>query len=408
MTIDEASIEQILRPLIEVDTSNPPGKNYEKIVKIIEEQLAPTGCKIELPKPPQERVKELFRESEGVRGERVNLVATLDRGKGKTVILNGHMDVVPAPGAWTYPPFKLSKKDGMLYGRGVADMKGSLTVLILVFRRLAEDKSWKGKLVLTATVDEEIGGYTGLAYLFDEKLVKGDYCIVGDGAANNITNAANGCLRFRVSLRGKSVHSSMNWRGINAIDKAAHLITRLEEYNASLQKRKSKVPTNPDAGVDRLTPSLTVGLIRGGTKVNIVPDRCVVNIDRRVIPEEEKIKAIEEFEQILDELEKKDENFKYDLLIGGSHDSFHTPEDSEVVKTLRASYEEVKGEKCPAYGGLGCYDAAYAAKHGIPTAVLGVSRTAESNVHGIDERARISDLVDFGNIVEKTVLKLLK
>jgi len=405
--IDEANIEAILRPLVEVDTSNPPGKNYEKIAKIIEEQLAPTGCEVELLKPPRERVKELIKESEGIAGDRMNLVASLDRGEGETMILNGHTDVVPAVGDWTYPPFKLSKSGGEWYGRGVADMKGSLAALILAFRELAANGSWRGKLVLTATVDEEIGGYTGLAYLLDEQLVKGDYCIVGDGAATNITNAANGCLRFRVSFRGKAVHSSMNWRGINAIEKAARLITRLEGYNASLRDRKSKVPTNPEYGVDRLTPSLTVGLIRGGTKVNIVPDRCVVNIDRRVIPEEDKNKAIEEFEKILEEFEEKDKDFKYDLLIGGFHDSFHTPEDNELIKALSASYEEVKGERCRVLGTLGCVDAAYAAKHGISVAVFGASRV-ESNVHGLDERVRIADLVNFGHIVERTALKLMR
>jgi succinyl-diaminopimelate desuccinylase len=118
-------------------------------------------------------------------------------------------------------------------------MKGSLAALIIVFRELASKKDWKGKLVLTATVDEEIGGYTGLAYLVDEELIKGDYCIVGDGHATHLTNASNGCLRFKVRIRGHSVHSSMNWLGTNAVEKAAKLITILERYNVSLQKKNS-------------------------------------------------------------------------------------------------------------------------------------------------------------------------
>ena len=157
-----------------------------------------------------------------------------------------------------------------------------------------------------------------------------------------------------------------------------------------------------------MTPSLTVGLIKGGTKVNIVPDNCVMDIDRRVIPEEKKINAIEEFKQILNEFEGKDKDFSYNLLIGGSHDSFRTPEDIMLINALQSSYEQVKQEKCSIYGGLGCYDAAHASKHGISTAVFGTSRTTESNVHGTDERARISDIVNFGNIIERTVLKLLE
>ncbi len=405
--IDETRIGDILRSFIEVDTSNPPGKNYDKIVKIIVEQLNSTDCEIKLLKVPQEKVKELIKESDEVAGDRVNLVASIDRGKGKTMMLNGHMDVVPAFGDWAYSPFKLSVKDGEWYGRGVADMKGSLAALIVVFRELAVKNSWKGRLILTATVDEEIGGCTGLAYLMDESLIKSDYCIVGDGNATHITNASNGCLRFKVDIRGRAVHSSMNWRGINAIEKAANLVTRLEKYNLSLYKRRSKVHTSPEYGVDRLTPSLTVGVIKGGTKINIVPDRCEVDIDRRVVPEESKQKAIEEFKKILISLEEDDKEFKYDLLVGGLHDAFSTSKDNELIKALSASYKEVKGERCKALGGLGCYDAAHVAKHGIPTAVFGVSRL-ESNIHGINEKVKIEDLINFGLIVEKTVLRLMK
>jgi len=405
--IEEADIETCLQQLIEVDTSNPPGRNYGKIVKVIEEQLITTGCVIKLIKPPKEKIVELIKNHEEVSGNRVNLIASLDRGDGKTVILNGHMDVVPAMGEWTYPPFKLSRKGKEWYGRGVADMKGPLAGLILVFREMAMKKNWKGKLILTATVDEEIGGSTGLAYLMEQGLVKGDYCIVGDGSATHITNAANGCLRFRVLFKGKAVHASMNWTGVNAIEKAARLIVRLERENMSLQKIRSKVPTSPEYGVDKLTPSLTVGLIKGGTKVNIVPDQCSLEVDRRVIPEENKSNAIQQFKNILQEFEVKDKEFKYDLQIGGLHDSFSTPEDSELIKALRHAYEEVKGERSTVLGGLGCYDAAHVAKHKVPVVVFGVSRP-ESNIHGIDERIKVQDLVNFNKIIEKTVIKLMK
>ncbi len=405
--IDEASIEKVLRPLIEVDTSNPPGENYGKLLKIVEEQVAPTGCEVQLLRPPEERVKELSKESENVAGERVNLVATLSRGQGKTVVLNGHIDVVPAVGEWTYPPFELTKKGKLWYGRGVSDMKGPLATLVLAFRELAENKRWNGKIILAATIDEEIGGYTGMGYLFEEGLVRGDYCIVADGDATNIVNAANGCLRIRVRFKGKAVHSSMNWRGVNAIEKAAKLATRLEKYNASLLKKRSKVHANADSGTTRLRPSVTTGVIRGGTKVNVVPDECVVEIDRRVIPEEDKAEAAEEFKGILKELAAKDKDFKYDLLIGGFHNAFITPPDNPLIKALKSSYRQVRGESCSVVGTLGCVDASYAARAGVPAAVFGASRI-ENNVHGLDEKVRIADLVSLGPIVEKTVLKLMR
>jgi succinyl-diaminopimelate desuccinylase len=405
--IDESSLEAILGPLIEVDTSNPPGKNYEQIVKVIEKQLAHIGCNIELVRTPEERVKELIKEAEGISGERVNLIASLERGKGKTVILNAHTDVVPAGDGWTHPPFKLSKKGREWHGRGVADDKGPLAMLILVFKELAENPDWQGRIVLAPTVDEEIGGHTGLAYLLDAGLLKGDCCIVGDGGIENITNAANGCLRFRVTLRGKAVHSSRNWMGVNAVEKGAKLTSRLGEYNTSLHGVKSKVPANPQTGVDWLTPSVTVGVVRGGTKVNIVPDRCVLEIDRRVIPEEDKAEEVIKFKNMLEEFRRGDEDFKYDIVVGGFHDSFYTPMDSEIVTTLSQVYREVTGREGRIFGTLACVDAAHVAKQGIPVAVFGASRVG-SNIHGIDERVRIDDLKDFGLIVEKTVLRILR
>lgn len=405
--IDESKIELILRPLIQVDTTNPPGRNYRKIVEIIEHQLLPTGCSIKKVKTPKARIKGLSKVVEGVDGERVNLIAHMRKGKGKTLLLNAHVDVVPAGSGWRYPPFTLVKSGRRLYGRGVADDKGPLAVLILVFNELAKNSDWHGSLILTATVDEEIGGYTGLSYLLDQGLVTGDYCIVGDGSIESITHASNGCLRFRVLFRGKAVHSSMYWRGVNTIEKAAKLIERLEKYNKHLFTRKSKIQANPRSGVDWLTPCMTVGVIKGGVKVNIVPDRCVLEIDRRVIPEENKAEAIQEFIEILKELKKEDENFNYEIQVGGFHNAFVTPKSHKLIKTFQHVYEKNKNEPARIFGSLGCLDASYVVEHNIPTVNFGVRRI-ESRVHGIDEFAYIDDMRDFGIITKETILKLLK
>lgn len=349
----------------------------------------------------------MSKEVDGISGGRVNLIATLERDEGKTMIFNAHIDVVPAVGEWTKPPFKLTKTGDELFGRGVSDDKGPLAMFVLVIKELAETPGWKGKIILAATVDEEIGGYTGLGYLMDEEVISGDYCIVGDGDIDSISNAANGCLVFKLTIKGKSVHSSMNWLGINAVDKAAKLITRLEAYNKILNTRKSKVPTNPEKGVECLTPSLTVGLIRGGAKVNIVPDSCKLEVDRRVTPEENKLEAIKEFKKILEELKMEDKDFNYDLHVEGLHNSFYVSEDNELIKTACRVYEEVTKRKGRVLGTLGCLDTSYVAKRGIPVFTFGVSRV-ESGIHGIDEHARIKDLIDFGLIVKETTQRLLR
>jgi succinyl-diaminopimelate desuccinylase len=374
--MDESNIESTLRPLVEVNTSNPPGRNYRKIAIIIKQQLLPIGCEIKLVKTPEERVKALASEVEGTSGERINLVATLKRGKGKTILLNAHSDVVPVGTGWTYSPFALTKDEGRFYGRGVSDDKGPLAVFILVLKELAVNPDWKGSIQLAVTVDEEIGGYTGLSCMLDEGIVAADYCIVSDGVITGITNASNGGLQFRVVLHGKSVHSSMNWRGINAIEKASKLIARLEKYNkllyTSARALKCKIRVNPESGVNYLTPSISVGVVQGGIKVNIIPDRCVVEIDRRVIPEEKKSDAVKEFKEILEALKREDAEFSYELVVRGPYNSWQTPENHELVTTMSQVYEKVTKSPAPVRGALGCLDACYAAEHQIPVVNFGV------------------------------------
>ena len=405
--LDESTLEQVLASLIEVNTSNPPGRNYGRINHIIKKHLASSGCKFNLVTVPPTRVRELIKEAEGISGERVNLIASLERGVGKTIILNAHVDVVPAGKGWTYPPFKLTRRNRVWYGRGVADDKGPLAAFIIILNELAKNPNWQGKIILAPTIDEEIGGHTGLSYLLDSGLLRGDSCIVGDGGIENIANAANGCLRFRVAIKGRSVHSSMNWFGINAIEKASKLIKRVAEYDNALHKIKSNIPANPQMGVNRLTPTITVGVINGGTKVNIVPNTCVLEIDRRLIPEEEKAEAITSFTSILEDLSRVDKDFQYDLKIGGFHDSFITSMNDEVVTTLSQTYNELLRKKCHIYGSLGCLDASHVARHNIPVVAFGASRV-ESNYHGLDEQVRIDDLLNFGNIIKMTVLRMLK
>lgn len=94
------------------------------------------------------------------------------------MILNAHADVVPVGEGWTHPPFKLTRRGREWYGRGVADDKGPLAALILVFNELAKNPDWQGKIILAPTINEEIRGHTGLSYLLDVGLLKGDYCIV--------------------------------------------------------------------------------------------------------------------------------------------------------------------------------------------------------------------------------------
>lgn len=221
---------------------------------------------------------------------RANIVARILRpGATTTILLDAHQDTVPVDGM-TIEPFHPVVREGRLYGRGACDVKGGMAAMLAAFSRLAREPSSKAaNVIMSCTCDEEFTatGARSLAQHWsapagrDSLLaVPPDVCVVAEPTELNIIVAHRGAIRWKLRTTGRACHSSRPKEGVNAIYKMAQVLSCLERYAEELP---SMAPTHPLCG----SATISVGRIEGGVSVNVVPDQCTIEIDRRVIPGED-------------------------------------------------------------------------------------------------------------------------
>ena len=207
---------------------------------------------------------------------RPNVTGYVDAGAEKTLLLEAHLDTVQAD-AMTIPSFTPEVRDGKLYGRGSCDTKGSLAAFLYgVSSALGAGGRLRFNVVILAAADEEYQ-FTGARHAVAQGL-KADFGIVGEPTLLRIVRAHKGVTRWRLRTKGLAAHSAYPERGENAIYAMGHVLVALEEYALAL---RGTTP-HPILGV----PSLSAGVIEGGEAVNIVPESCTVEIDRRTLPGE--------------------------------------------------------------------------------------------------------------------------
>jgi succinyl-diaminopimelate desuccinylase len=396
--------------LVSIDTTVPPGLNYSKISQVLAGELKELGVTPRVSYIPEATIKKKVSPEVGLKGPRPNTYATLEgEGKGPRILLNGHVDVVPAsPEGWTNDPFDPTIRSGHIYGRGAADMKGSDACTIFSLKALVETgPKFSGSITPTFTTDEEVGGYTGVNHLVDKHVITKDvdYCISADSGIEVLHVAALGDAEFVITVKGVAAHSGRGWTGINAIEEAASLIEKLKVLGQEITRRRSKIPAEPMYGTKKMRPGLYVNTIKGGLKGNIIADTCEILVDRRFIPEEKPEVIESEIRKIIREFAKKSPaKVSMKKILG--YDPMMTPPDHKLVKVVRKQARKVLGRDTPPAGSQGSTDMAVVTKLGIPVAVLGATRE-DSNIHGIDEHVRINDLVSVTKILTHSYLELL-
>ncbi|MFB3764655.1 MAG: M20 family metallopeptidase [Methanotrichaceae archaeon] len=387
----------LLEDLVGFQTVAPPGNLYPEVVDYLIPIFNGMGFKtsrIEIP----EDVFQAKCSDRMLAGKRVNLMANLDVGARETLVIYTHLDVVPTHGDWLTNPFELVKKNGRVYGRGVSDSKGAVAALIAALQSLLKEKKPKYNLSILLTTDEEVGGYSGLCYFTDIGLVKGDYMLCMDGFSDDVVIGSNGVINWEIEVHGKSAHSGSSFLGINAVEKALPVMESLMALKKEVQSKRSLLHGNSTLaplGVKNLMPILNITVIKGGIKENIVPDRCIIRGDRRVIPEEEMEEAMAEIERAV-KIEGVDLNLKF----FPGYPPMSVNPDHHWVTEVRDAVQRGMGFLPNLSGTQGSLDQAYATdKTNIPTCVYGVGRQLESNIHGTNENARISDLEGFARFI---------
>jgi len=222
--------------------------------------------------------------------ERPNIIARIDGEQpGKRIIFEAHTDTVTAVDMET--PFEPVVRNGRLYGRGACDTKGGLAAMMHALAQVkASDHKPPCEIWLAATVDEEhsCGGVKALC-----ETLEADAAIVAEPTQLRVTTACKGCLRWRIEVLGREAHSSKPHLGSNAIVQMAEVIRVIDRDSQFLNSRR-----HPLLG----SPTCSIGIIRGGTQVNVVPDHCTIEIDRRLLPGEEVGDVLTHYATLLDDL----------------------------------------------------------------------------------------------------------
>jgi len=264
-----SNLSQLLADLVRIPSVNPMGRPGDgphffehRVTDYLERFFSDLGV-------PYER--------QPVAPLRENIVARFDSpGATRTLLWEVHQDTVPVE-AMIIDPFGGEIRDGRLYGRGACDVKGGMTAMLMAFARLVRERpAGAANVILACTADEE-HTFLGVQELM-RRGVKADAAIVAEPTGLNIVDAHKGVVRWKLATPGRACHSSRPEQGISAIYRMGQVLTATQQYADQLSKSR----TDPRLGV----PTISVGRIEGGVSVNTVPDRCVIEIDRRLLPGE--------------------------------------------------------------------------------------------------------------------------
>lgn len=267
-----------------------------------------------------------------VKGKRFNVIAVLDgksNGTGRNLMFNGHMDTVGV----SYlkgNPFKPVIKAGRMYGRGSCDMKGSLAAMMSAMLALANSKKrLSGDLTFAAVIDEEHGSM-GTAELV--KRYHADAGIVGEPTDMKIGIAHKGYVWLEVEVMGREAHGSVPERGVDAIENMSKLIIELQPLRKRYRTIKHRLVG---------TPKIHTSTIQGGTEWSTIPGKCVLHVERRLIPGERPEAAVKELQGLIRKVARKDPTFKANLRLIHHADPMEVPANSPIVRILRRNVRQL-------------------------------------------------------------------
>ena len=378
-SIDEQYLTQTLVELVQINSSNPlltPGAPGEAAVGAhIAKQMAALGLEVV---------------THDLGPNRVNVVGILPgKGKGRSLMLNGHMDTVGVQGMDA--PFSAAISEGKLYGRGSQDMKASLAAMLAVVKTLNDSGiSLAGDLILTAVADEEYGS------LGTEDIVRhytADAAIVTEPTNMALCRAHRGFIWYTVETTGRAAHGSRYQDGIDAIMHMGRFLAELDTLEQELRARPAHELAGP--------PSLHASTIQGGTELSVYPAHCRLEIERRSAPGESVEGVTAEFQAIIDKLSAADPNFQATVATFLHRAPFSVSEDAPIVKALEQAATRHLGS-APAHVGAPFWtDAALLAEAGIDTVLMGPTG---AGLHSAEEWVDLRSVTDLAAILTDTAI----
>jgi succinyl-diaminopimelate desuccinylase len=392
---------RLLGDLVRRPSENPPG-DTRAAAECVVEYLEDKGHAHEIVEP-----------TPGM----VNVVATTDRGAGRSVILNGHLDTFPVGdrGGWERDPFGGEVVDGKVFGRGVSDMKAGTAASLIAFCLLSELRDeWKGRLTFAAVADEETMGPWGANYLVDHHpKLRADAVLIGEPSTpSTVRFGEKGMVWFTLTARGQMGHSAYPHHGWNAIFEIAEALAELrqmetmawpvpEEFLRRIDEARAPTTAMLGGGTTDVLSSVTVnaGVITGGTKINLIADQCRVEIDVRIPPGV----ASADILRIVGRVVRRHRGMRYDLMQRSEPN--WTPPSHEFLQTVHRTVTAVCGE-APFFNisGPGT-DSRVFRRAGMPVAVFGPTPYF---LGGANEHVTVRDYLDVIRVHALSVLEFLR
>jgi len=394
--------------LVRIPTINPPGEAYDDCARFIGNRLAADGFDVEY-------LVADGRPEHSARYPRVNVVGGRRGGPGPVVHLNGHFDVVPAGAGWTLDPFGGIVRDGKIYGRGACDMKAGIAAAVFASEAITRaGVQLPGTIEISGTVDEESGGFAGVAWLAEQGRVakdRTDYVIIPEPLdVDRICIGHRGVYWFELTTRGRIAHGSMPFLGVNAIEGMGHVLEAIKsELQPALAARTTAMPVVPD-GARHATININGidgGQPVGGIQTPCVADCCRAVFDRRFLIEEGFEPTRREIVDLIERAVRATPGLEYevrDLMI--VHPT-KTPDGSPLVGALDAAILRILNKPATLAASPGTYDQKHFARiAGVPHCVAYGPGELEL-AHQPDEWCRIADLVNATKVIALATLDLM-
>jgi len=396
--------------MIRLPTVNPPGEGYRECAELIGAELQRCGFGVEY-------LAAEGRPEHTVAHPRINVLGRLQGHRARPrVHLNGHFDVVPAGAGWTVDPFGGEVRDGRIYGRGACDMKAGIAAAVYAAEAVRRaGVTLNGSIDISATVDEESGGFAGAAWLAERGYLTSadvDHVIIPEPLnVDRICVGHRGVYWFEITTHGRIAHGSMPFYGVNAIDHMAQVLDRMQrELRPALSGRRTAMPVEPAAARH---PTLNVNGVEGGQPVDgiqtpCVADSCRAVFDRRFLIEEGFDAAKAEVVALLDRVSKETPAFRYDLRDLMIVHPVRTPDDSPLVASLQDNLRRVLGRSGAIIASPGTYDHKHVTRIGGIADCVAYGPGILDLAHQPDEWCGVDDLVNATKVIALTLLELTR
>ncbi len=381
--IRSGKVIELVKDMINIPTINPPGDNYKRFIEFIAPELASIGLEVKIIETdPAFPI----------------IVGWLNRGAKPELHFSGHYDVVPADGNWISPPFEAIEKDGKIYGRGTADMKGGIASIFGAIDSIVRAKvPLDGSISLSLVPDEETGGRNGTEKLIQTDIIHPSMVIIPEPSFPRINTGHKGVVQLIVKVLGASAHASMpTYGGQNSFEQMVKLASAIIENwnidNGIVGAYRHLYPNGIDP---RFLPTFTLGgICFSGNAINTVPGQSAFSIDRRITPQENLSDVSKSLEDFINQ-----SGYKCEINIENSVEpsEMSHEEGATLLEPLQSAIQSVLGERAPEIVSAGRLDTSFFRKRwNIPCVAYGPGEGGVAHVS--NEFVRIDRMIQVSRI----------